>query len=75
MRRRRYAALTLPQPCPYCGHPVTSGDAWHLAHEEGAAVAHGGTDRSPARPAHRHCNIRAGHTVRRLSNAAPSRQW
>ena len=73
MRRRRHAAATLPQPCPYCGQPVLPSDDWHLAHA--IAVAHGGTDTSPALPAHASCNLSAAHSVRRLPNAAPSRAW
>lgn len=72
-KRRAIAAMTLPQPCPYCGELVQPDDDWHLAHE--VDVVHGGTDLSPARPAHGPCNVRAGHNLRRPRNAEPSRQW
>ena len=73
MRRRRLAAQTLPVPCPYCGEMVNPGDVWHLAHA--VAVAHGGTDCSPAQPAHAACNLRDARTVRRPRTAEPSRAW
>jgi hypothetical protein len=74
-RTRRQYAARLPLPCPYCGHPVETWQAWDLDHYE-LPRAHGGTyDR--LRPAHARCNRMAGAAIRRGVGvtAPPSRAW
>jgi 5-methylcytosine-specific restriction endonuclease McrA len=58
-RVRAVIAAQLPMPCVECGHPVTAGQTWHVAHIH-PAMGGGRTTVDNCGPAHARCNLVAG---------------